>query len=103
MLRDDFTCTGTRYHNERELLELSSEGAKVDLDARPTWTSKDEAAGVVPGRKTSPTKSASCRRSGTTVDALDRERIKSASSVVEYPIGIALLGRDQPKATYPAW
>ena len=46
VLRGDFTYTGNRYYDERELVELSSEGATVNLDARLAWTSKDEAIEV---------------------------------------------------------
>ena len=42
VLRGDFTYTGNRYYDERELVELSSEGATVNLDARLAWTSTDE-------------------------------------------------------------
>lgn len=46
VLRGDFTYTGNRYYDERELVELSSEGATVNLDARLAWTSTDEAIEV---------------------------------------------------------
>lgn|GEM_PF-4231424 len=46
VLRDDFNYTGNRHYDECELVELSSEGATVNLDARIVWTSRDEAVEV---------------------------------------------------------
>ncbi|MGP1281589.1 MAG: TonB-dependent receptor [Parasphingopyxis sp.] len=41
-LRGDFTYTGNRFYDERQLRELSSEGATTNLDMRFSWTSIDE-------------------------------------------------------------
>lgn len=46
VLRGDFAYTGNRFYDERELVELSSEGATVNLDARLAWISTDEAIEV---------------------------------------------------------
>ncbi|MFC3053168.1 TonB-dependent receptor [Kordiimonas pumila] len=41
-LRGDFSYTSNRYYDERELDEISSEGATTNLNASLKWTSKGE-------------------------------------------------------------